>query len=61
VTVPFRPCELCAHYLGKGTCEAFPEGIPKKIISWEHDHRFPFEGDQGIRFTARGQTQDQTD
>lgn len=32
------------------TCAAFPKGIPHKIISSSHDHRYSFTEDQGIRF-----------
>ena len=31
-------------------CKAFPKGIPKKIITGEHDHTKPYKGDHGIRF-----------
>ena len=31
-------------------CKAFPDGIPEKILTGEHDHTKPFKGDNGIRF-----------
>ena len=47
-------CTKCKHLRRdakqKGTCDAFPKGIPWEIISNEHDHRKPFKGDKGIRF-----------
>jgi hypothetical protein len=62
-------CARCAHYRGPGgkikrigdgfamiafvTCDAYPRGIPGKICSERHDHRFPFKGDHGIRFEPR--------
>ncbi len=27
------PCDDCIHYEGNATCKAFPNGIPKAIIS----------------------------
>ena len=32
------------------TCDAFPLGIPDAIVLMEHDHRRPFEGDDGVTF-----------
>ena len=32
------------------SCQAYPEGIPLRIITGQHDHRKAFEDDQGIRF-----------
>jgi len=47
-------CLDCIHLheiVGIGwTCNAFPFGIPMKIVRVEHDHRRPFEGDHGITF-----------
>lgn len=44
-------CANCKHKaLGNTTCAAFPIAIPDKILSGHFDHRFPFEGDGGIRF-----------
>ena len=31
-------------------CKAFPNGIPDKILTGEHDHKEPFEGDNGVQF-----------
>ena len=46
-------CLECRHYKSeeKGmVCAAFPKGIPDEILWGEHDHREPYEGDNGIRF-----------
>jgi hypothetical protein len=32
------------------TCSAFPEGIPPEIIHNQFDHRYPKNGDNGIRY-----------
>lgn len=34
-----------------GVCRAFPKGIPPEIFADGFDHREPFPGDNGIRFT----------
>lgn len=46
-------CSRCAHRK-KGTpgCTAF-EVIPAAILLGHADHRFPYPGDHGIRFTPR--------
>jgi hypothetical protein len=41
------------------TCDAYPDGIPPAILSWEHDHRAPFPGDKGILFEPRDEEADQ--
>lgn len=51
-------CSYCLHYRGRNdedveTCGAFPDGIPTAILEVSVDHRYPFEGDAGIRFEFR--------
>lgn len=44
-------CVWCRHRATDGRhCRAFPGGIPEAIIKNRHDHREPYDGDQGIRF-----------
>ena len=56
-------CWKCKNYLGNKIidipkeegedvfyCKAFPDKIPEEIISGEHDHQRPFDGDHGISF-----------
>lgn len=47
-------CNRCRHYhratSGPATCDAFPDGIPREILTARHDHKSPFPGDRGIRF-----------
>ena len=47
-------CLGCEHFNtldnDKLSCKAYPDGIPKEIITSEHDHTKPFKGDNGIRF-----------
>lgn len=48
-------CFNCTRFLGVNDegapyCAAFPDGIPRQILTGEADHRDPFPGDGGIRF-----------
>jgi len=56
-------CTLCKHFrdvvFPHATCDAYPDGIPPAILSWEHDHRIPFPGDSGILFEPRDEEADQ--
>lgn len=43
-------CPLCSHYRENDCCDAFPEGIPKKVLEGEQKHEEPIRGDNGITF-----------
>jgi len=60
MTTPLPP--ICSHCQwlhrplrmdGKDRCGAFPDGIPRRILDNEADHRKPKDGDRGITFTPR--------
>lgn len=47
-------CVYCKHkHDTGGTCEAFPDGIPEKILLNKSDHTKPYPGDGGVRFEKR--------
>ena len=56
MTLPLVQCAYCRHFMkdrfGGNFCDAFPDGdgIPRKIIDNQADHRQPDPGDNGIRF-----------
>jgi hypothetical protein len=43
-------CWKCRFYILNSYCIAYPKGIPKVILTGEHDHTTPYEGDNGIQF-----------
>ena len=49
-------CLECKHRLIRKRgdkslkCEAFKDGIPFGILTGEHDHTKPFDGDNGIKY-----------
>lgn len=50
---------MCVHYdfdadRDLRVCAAFPDGVPDEIVRLGFDHRNPYEGDNGIRFTPDG-------
>lgn len=40
-------CIFCDNFLGKGTCQAFPEGIPHEFLVGELRHSRPVPGQVG--------------
>ena len=34
-------------------CKAYPDGIPSKVYFMELDHRNPIDGDNGIKFEPK--------
>lgn len=47
-------CNKCKHQnRGTVTCKAFPDRIPREILSGRVDHSEPFPGDHGIQFEPR--------
>ena len=48
--IKISQCSSCMNWIGDGICNAFPKGVPSKILQNEHDHRQPFKGDNGILF-----------
>ncbi|HUX17000.1 MAG TPA: hypothetical protein VMW52_11050 [Phycisphaerae bacterium] len=47
-------CATCRHFSHEEytieACLAFPDGIPRAILTWKADHRKPIEGDHGISY-----------
>lgn len=49
--VKISQCANCIHKFDNGAyCSAFPDGIPIKILTNEHDHNLAYAGDKGIRY-----------
>ncbi len=54
-------CYTCVLYQGAQpeitgvdapTCAAYPDGIPDAILTDGYDHRKPYRGDNGIRYSV---------
>jgi len=43
-------CNRCLRYRGDLDCDAFPKGIPEKVLTGELDHTQEVMGDKGLRF-----------
>lgn len=52
MTLPTIMCYACGRYYTLSHCRAFPDGIPKEILTGEVDHSKPYKGDHGIQFKA---------
>ena len=48
-------CAFCVHDHANGACDAFPKGVPLEILTNDHDHHKPYEGDHGILFKSVSQ------
>jgi len=47
-------CHKCKHiHERRLTCDAFPNGIPGKILTGDIKHTRKYQGDNGIQFEAR--------
>ncbi len=57
--IRFSQCLNCKHLRkGKGFgahCDAYPKGIPDDV-AWRLDHRQPIEGDNGIQWEPKLET-----
>jgi hypothetical protein len=54
---PAPICMTCKHYhfdnYASMTCDAYPDGIPEKIIMNEVDHRKPYKNDNGLTYQPK--------
>ena len=49
--INFIDCIVCKEYIDKGTCNAFPDGIPNGILQGSISHKENVKGDNGIKFS----------
>lgn len=45
-----KQCTACKHYWGNSKCDAYTTEIPISIRTGKHDHRDPYENDNGIQY-----------
>lgn len=43
-------CNSCTHYRGFAKCDAFPDRIPRELMTIDITHDKPYEGDGGVRY-----------
>lgn len=54
ITIDDGICNSCIYVNDNGyTCTAFPDGIPKEILTGKVKHFNEYDGDNGIQFKAR--------
>lgn len=46
-------CHRCRHRRSTWTCDAFPDGIPTRILTGAVDHTKPYFNDNGIQFDLK--------
>lgn len=50
---PSPICWACSRLRDVDSCDAFPDGIPRKVLFEHFDHRNPYPGDRGIHFDLK--------
>ena len=58
VCVKELKCMSCKHFDFDNEevyprCRAFPDGIPREIVSEQVDHKTPYKGDNGIQYAPK--------
>lgn len=48
MTTIISQCSRCKHYGGELKCEAFPGGIPRRVLNNLDDHRKHVDGDNEV-------------
>lgn len=46
-------CNSCTYYKGFAKCEAFPDGIPRELLTVAITHKKAYKGDNGFRYKKR--------
>lgn len=46
-------CNSCKNFYGFRKCRAFPDGIPKELLTDKFTHKKAYKGDNGIRYEEK--------
>ena len=52
-------CNVCKHWRGGLTCDAYPDGIPWPIMAGDVAHLEPLPDDNGIQFEPLDDAQEE--